>query len=106
MLSARSATYKFAKAGAMEVLEDVEEAVDEQGVILDELLGDLAGCEGTELRVDGVVPLGRHGGGGRGVGREARTKLEMVGARRGVLLVLLLCCELIDQCRAPAGGFK
>ena len=43
----------------MEVLEDVEEAVDEEGVVLDELvvLGDLAWGEKAELRVDGVVPL-------------------------------------------------
>ena len=66
-------TYKFAKAGAVEVLEDVEETVGEQGVVLDELLGDLAGGQGTELRVNGVVPLGRHGGRGGGERPEARS---------------------------------
>ena len=60
-------SYKFAKAGPVEVLEDVEEAVDEQRIVLDELvvLGDLAR---DQLRVDGVVllagakSLGRHHG--------------------------------------------
>ena len=55
----------------MEVLEDVEEALHEEDVVLDELviLGDLAGGQLPELRVDGVVALGgRHGvrGGKRG----------------------------------------
>lgn len=44
----------------MEVLEDVQEAVNEQGIVLDELviLGDLAGSQEPELRVNGVVLLG------------------------------------------------
>lgn len=51
--------HEFAEVGAVEVLEDVEEAVDEEGVVLDELvvLGDLAGDEEPQLRVDRLVPL-------------------------------------------------
>jgi hypothetical protein len=51
--------YEFAEVGAVQVLEDVEEAVDEEGVVLDELvvLGDLAGDEEPQLRVDRLVPL-------------------------------------------------
>jgi hypothetical protein len=56
--------YEFAEAWAVEVLQDVEEAVDEEGIVLDQLviLGDLAGSEEPELGVDGVVllGLGRH----------------------------------------------
>jgi hypothetical protein len=60
-------SYKFAKAGPVEVLEDVEEAVDEQRIVLDELvvLGDLAWDQLTELRVDGVVLLAGAGSLGR-----------------------------------------
>lgn len=75
--------YEFAEAGAVEVLEDVKETVHEQGVILDELLGSLAGSEGTELRVDGVVPLGRHGW--RGGQRRESAEAETVGAARRVI---------------------
>ena len=66
-------SYKFAKAGPMEVLEDVEEVVNEQRIVLDELvvLGDLAWDQLMELRVDGVVLLAgagclgrRHGAAG------------------------------------------
>jgi len=41
----RSGAYEFAQVGAVQVLEDVKEAVDEEGVVLDELvvLGDLPG---------------------------------------------------------------
>jgi hypothetical protein len=60
-------SYKFAKAGPVEVLEDVEEAVDEQRIVLDELvvLEDLAWDQLTELRVDGVVLLAGAGSLGR-----------------------------------------
>lgn len=55
--------HEFAQVGAVQVLEDVEEAVDEEGVVLDELvvLGDLPGGQQPQLRVDGLVPL-RHRG--------------------------------------------
>ena len=45
----------------MQVLEDVEEAVDEEGVVLDELvvLGHLAWRQQPQLRVDRLVPLHR-----------------------------------------------
>jgi len=51
--------HEFAEVGAVQVLEDVEEAVDEEGVVLDELvvLGDLAGDEEPQLRVDRLVTL-------------------------------------------------
>jgi hypothetical protein len=54
-----ASAYEFAEVGAVEVLEDVEEAVDEEGVVLDELvvLGDLAGDEEPQLRVDRLMPL-------------------------------------------------
>jgi hypothetical protein len=44
----------------VEALKDVEEAVDEEGIVLDQLviLGDLAGSQEPELGVDGVVLLG------------------------------------------------
>lgn len=60
--------HEFAEVGAVQVLEDVEEAVDEEGVVLDELvvLGDLAGGEEAQLRVDRLVPL--YGGLPRGRG--------------------------------------
>jgi hypothetical protein len=50
----------------VEALQDVEKAVDEEGIILDQLviLGDLIGSQEPELGVDGVVLLGllgRHG---------------------------------------------
>ena len=50
--------YEFAEVGAVQVLEDVEEAVDEEGVVLDELvvLGDLAG--GQEAEPNGSLPRG------------------------------------------------
>ena len=69
----------------MEVLEDVEEAVEEEGIVLEEMvvLGDLAGGEGPELRVDGVVLL-RHGVVGK---RSWMTGVELDGwheARRWV----------------------
>ena len=64
MMAGLGGTYEFAEVWAVEVLEDVEEAVDEEGVVLYELvvLGDLARGQEAELRVDGVVPL--HGRGG------------------------------------------
>ena len=51
--------HEFAEVGAVQVLEDVEEAVDKEGVVLDEfvVLGDLAGDEEPQLRVDRLVPL-------------------------------------------------
>jgi hypothetical protein len=60
-------SYKFAKAGPVKVLEDVEEAVDQQRIVLDELvvLGDLAWDQLMELRVDGVVLLAGAGSLGR-----------------------------------------
>ena len=60
----RSGAYEFAQVGAVQVLEDVKEAVDEEGVVLDELvvLGDLPGGQQPQLRVDRLVPL-RHRGG-------------------------------------------
>jgi hypothetical protein len=82
-------TYKFAKARAMEVLEDVEETVGEQGVVLDELLGDLAWGQGTAWRARR-----------RGAGSAKLRWLE----RRGVLLVLLYCCELINAVRGPVAS--
>jgi hypothetical protein len=58
--------YEFAEVRAVQALEDVEEAVDEERVVLDELvvLGDLAGGQQPQLRVDGLVALHltRHGG--------------------------------------------
>ena len=53
--------YEFAEVRAVQVLEDVEEAVDEEGVVLDELvvLGHLAWRQQPQLRVDRLVPLHR-----------------------------------------------
>lgn len=60
--------HEFAKERAVQILEDVEEAVDEKGVVLDELvvLGDLAGGEEPQLRVNRLVPLHRRLTHGRG----------------------------------------
>lgn len=59
----------------MQVLEDVKEAVDEEGVVLDELviLGDLPGGQQPQLRVDRLVPL-RH--------RGAANRTNQIPARR------------------------
>ncbi|BAS77861.1 Os02g0244850, partial [Oryza sativa Japonica Group] len=61
-------SYEFAEVRAVQVLEDVEEAVDEEGVVLDELvvLGYLPRREQPQLRVDRLVPLHRRLPGGRG----------------------------------------
>jgi hypothetical protein len=50
----------------VQVLEDVEEAVNEEGVVLDKLvvLGDLGRRQQPQLRVDRLVPLHRHRGRG------------------------------------------
>ena len=72
--------YEFAQVGAVQVLEDVKEAVDEEGVVLDELvvLGDLPGGQQPQLRVDRLVPL-RHRG--RGGSESERIKIK-IPARR------------------------
>jgi hypothetical protein len=108
--------FNFTEVGAVQVLEDVEEAVDEEGVVLDDLvvLGDLAGarrrsCASMAFPKGGAIARScakpKADSPTRGRARRRRVTSSPQGERVAASAVLTSCGERLGLDEQRLEGF-